>query len=191
MAEKHELIESGELTIGEPCTPYITNKFIVNSSGELEVRSSEIYGRKIPLLELREKLLVKQEKYMRICNASISDEELLQLALSVGYRLSPSVGVENAIAELETYKATRNLAIWHDHSTILRTGYILFAVWIVYDPIVFLTEEEYTAIKGQSISYLQEIIEEPLIYMIAPSSSSPDEQLALVPDRCECLTQLS
>lgn len=101
---------------------------------ELEVRSSEIYGRKIPLLELREKLLIKQEKYMRICNASITDEELLQLALSVGYRLSPSMGVENAIAELETYKATRNLAIWHDHSTILRTGYILFAVWIVYDP---------------------------------------------------------
>ena len=27
--------------------------------------------------------------------------------------------------------------------------------------------------------------------MIAPSSSSPDKQLALVPDRCECLTQLS
>ena len=101
------------------------------------------------------------------------------------------MGVENAIAELETYKATRNLGIWHDHSTILRTGYILFAVWIVYDPIVFLTEGEYTATSGQSISDLQEIIEEPVIYMIAPSSSSPDEQLALVPDRCECLTQLS
>ena len=27
--------------------------------------------------------------------------------------------------------------------------------------------------------------------MIAPSSSSPDEQLALVPDRVECLGQLS
>jgi hypothetical protein len=41
---------------------------------------------------------------MRIYNASISDEEL---ALSVGY---PSVGVENAIAELEIYRATWNLA---------------------------------------------------------------------------------
>ena len=126
---------------------------------------------------------------MRICNASISDEELVELALSVGYRFSPSVGVENAIAELETYKATRNLAIWHDHLTILRIGYILFAVWIVYDPIVFLTEVEYTAIKGQSISKLQEIIEEPLVYMIAPSNSSPDKQPSS--DRCECLTQLS
>ena len=57
-------------------------------------KSGHIYGHKIPLLELREKLLVKQEKYIRICNASISDKELLQLAWSVGYRLSPSISVE-------------------------------------------------------------------------------------------------
>lgn len=86
---------------------------------------------------------------MRICNASMSDEELLQLAKSVGYRFSTIIGIENAIAELETHKAIRDLAIWHDHSTSLRTGYILFAVWIVYDPVVFLTETEYTVQTGQ------------------------------------------
>ena len=65
----------------------------------------------------------------------------------------------------------------------------MFAV--IYDPIVFFTDDEYTNQTGQSVSNLQEVIEEPLIYMIAPSSSSPDEQLALVPERCECLQQLS
>ena len=74
----------------------------------------------------------------------MADEELLQLALSVGYQLSTSIDAENAIAELKAYQTKRNPAIWHDHSTILRTGYILFAVWIVYDPIVFLTEKECT-----------------------------------------------
>lgn len=44
--------------------------------------------------------------------------------------------------------------------------------------------------KGQSVSNLQELIEEPAISMIVPSSSSP-EQLALVPDRVECLRQFS
>ena len=116
--EKHKLIESGELTIGEPCTPYIINKSIVNSSGELEVRPSEICGRKIPLLELRKKLLVKQEKYMRICNTSIADEELLQLALSVGYQLSTSIDTENAIAELKAYQTKPSyLARSFDHFT--------------------------------------------------------------------------
>ena len=64
-------------------------------------------------------------------------------------------------------------------------------LWVIYDPIVFLTEDEYTTKTGNSVSSLQEVIEEPEMYMIAPSSSSPEEQLALVPDRVECLQQLS
>ena len=56
---------------------------------------------------------------------------------------------------------------------------------------VFMTEEEYASLSGQQVSNLQEIIEEPVIYMIAPSSSSPELQIALVPDRAECLTELS
>ena len=67
----------------------------------------------------------------------------------------------------------------------------MFAVWVVYDPIVFLTDDKYSAKTGQTVSNLQEMIEEPAIYMIVPSSSSPDEQLALVPDRVECLQQFS
>ncbi len=40
---------------------------------------------------------------------------------------------------------------------------------------LFLTDDEYTAKTGQPVSNLQEVIEEPAIYMIAPSSSSPEE----------------
>lgn len=56
--------ETGELTVGEPCTPYVMTKCNVNGEGEIEVRPTEI--RKIPLLELRQKLLDKHFKYMRI-----------------------------------------------------------------------------------------------------------------------------
>ena len=192
MNEKKSLVESGELTIGEPCTPYVKTKCIVITEGEIEVMPIEICGRKIPLLELRQMLLDKQLKYMRIGNLRTkTKEELLEMAMSVGYQCSPSLDVEEAYAELESYQRIRNLAMWHDHSTILRTGYILFAVWVVYDPIVFLTDDEYKTQTGQFVSNVQEVIEEPAIYMIAPSSSSPDEQLALVPDRVECLQQLT
>lgn len=137
-------------------------------------------------------MLDKQLKYMRIGNQRVKTiEELLEMAATAGYQYSSSLDPEAAYAELESYQTIRNLAIWHDHSTILRTGYILFAVWVVYDPIAFLTDDEYTAKTGQSVSNLQELIEEPAIYMIAPSSSSPEEQLALVPDRVECLQQFS
>ena len=52
-------------------------------------------------------------------------------------------------------------------------------MWILYDPKVFMTKSEY---------YLEN---QCVIYMIAPSSSSPELQIALVPDRAECLTELS
>ena len=193
--EKKRLVQSGELTIGEPCTPYVVTKCNVNAEGEIEVTPTEICGRKIPLLELRQKLLNKQLKYMRIGNPRIKTKvEILQMAISAGYQCSTSLSSldpEAAYAKLEPYQCIRNLAMWHDHSTILRTDYILFAMWVVYDPLVFLTDDEYTIITGQLISNVQEVIEEPVIYMIAPSSSSPDEQLALVPDRVECLQQFS
>ena len=38
---------------------------------------------------------------------------------------------------------------------------------------------------------IQSLVEEPVIYMIAPSSSSPADQIALVGDRTECLKELS
>ena len=74
---------------------------------------------------------------------------------------------------------------------ILHTGYILFAIWIIYDPKVFISEEEYGVAYKQQITNFQEIIEELVVYMIAPSTSSPEYQLALVPDRVDCLTELS
>ena len=165
--EKHQLVESGEPSLGEPCTPYTIKKSIATSTGEIEIKSIEIYGRKIPLFELRKWLLVKQEKYMCI-NMPIYSE----------CRDEPS-------------QCTRHITIWHDHSTILHTGYILFTIWTIHDPKLFISEDEYAALSGQQITNLQEVIEEPMVYMIAPSTSSPEYQIALVPDRVECLMELS
>lgn len=55
--EKQELIASGELSIGEPCTPYTMTKTVVNKEGNIAVKKVEICGRKIPILELRKTLL--------------------------------------------------------------------------------------------------------------------------------------
>ena len=106
--EKQYLIESGELSIGEPCTPYTITKSIATSSGEIEIKSINIYGRKIPLYELRQYLLAKQEMYMRI-NLPQCSEGTAQ----------PS-------------QCTRSIGIWHDHSTILHTGYIYFLPYGLY-----------------------------------------------------------
>ena len=104
MDEKKRLVES--------CNPYIMTKCNVNSEGEIEVRPTEICGCKIPLLELRQKLLDKHLRYMRISNQRVkTTEELLEMATAAGYHYSSSSDPEAAYAELESYQTIRHLAI--------------------------------------------------------------------------------
>lgn len=74
--------------------------------------------------------------------------------------------------------------------TILGAGYILMTVHILYDPAVFLTSEEYKRKTGESID-LQQLIEEPELYILCMSSSSPSDQIATISDRLDCLPSLS
>lgn len=99
--------------------------------------------------------------------------------------------IEDLQIQLASLQRSRTLAMWHDHSTVLQKGYILFAVWIIYDPAVFYSEQECKSKCGISITTLQELIEQPMIHMIAPSTSSGEDQLSLVGDRIECLNEMS
>ena len=105
--EIKRLVQSSELTIGEPCIPYVVTKCNVNAEGEIEVTPSENCGRKIPLLELTQKLLNKQLKYMCIGNPRIKTSvEILQMAVSAGYQCSTSLSSLNpeaAYTKIEPY----------------------------------------------------------------------------------------
>ena len=192
--EKVKLIESGELSIGEPCSPYMLMKSVVSKDGNIMQKQVQIYGRKIPLLDIRERLMEQHEMYMRQTTDAefnaLTKSELLQMATTCHIHLPSDPSDDQLRAQLALTQRTRTLALWHDHSTILQTGYILFAVWVIYDVAVFLTKEEYMEKHGKPINNLQEIVEDPIVYMIAPSSSSPSDQLALIGDRLECLAEL-
>ena len=57
---------------------------------------------------------------------------------------------------------------------------------------MFYTQAEWVERETrQSRANIQSLVEEPMIYMIAPCSFSPVDQLALVGDRLECLQELS
>jgi hypothetical protein len=43
-----------------------------------------------------------------------------------------------------TTTISRSLCIWHDHATILKMGFILITVHVMFDPLVFLTDDEYS-----------------------------------------------
>ena len=67
-----------------------------------------------------------------------------------------------------------------DHATILGRGYLLITVSVIYDHTLF--------IPG---SYHQSFIEEPEVHILGVSSSSTDNQVAFIPERVECLRELS
>ena len=46
--EKHQLIESGELSLGEPCTPYTIKKSSASSTGEIQIKQQKFMGVKFP-----------------------------------------------------------------------------------------------------------------------------------------------
>ena len=74
----NHLLDSGELTMGGPCSPYMVVRSSVHVyDGKLVSTPSQIYGRKIPLLELRPELLKKQEQFMHLN----TDEHINSLSL--------------------------------------------------------------------------------------------------------------
>ena len=194
-SERKEMIACGKLSIGEPCSPYRLTKSFVTTDGDVKTKQVEIVGRKLSLLELRQKLINQHQKYMRLMTDQeineLTRENILQLMSCAHHETSPSATTEELQLQLATLQRSRTLAVWHDHSNVLQQGYILFAVWVIYDPAVYFTEDEYRASGGEAVKNLQEEIEQPKIHMIAPSTSSPSDQLALIGDRVECLQELS
>lgn len=84
----------------------------------------------------------------------------------------------------------RSLAMWHDHATILRNGFIMVTLHRVYDAAVFFTNEEYFNKTGKRLNVQCEV-EKPEIYVLVLGSSSVEDQAIVIPDRVEYLSDLS
>ena len=194
--DQKQLILSGQLSVGEACAPFSLTKCTVTNEGNVELEKVQIYGRKIPLAELRHNILHKQEKYMHLFTDeqidSMTTEEILGFMATAHHELDSNASHEVLRGQIKQLQRNRTLSMWHDHSTVLQTGYILFAVWVVYDTAVFYTQNHWASLSPHNGSVnIQSLVEEPVIYMIAPSSSSPADQLALVGDRTECLKEMT
>ena len=121
---------------------------------------------------------------------TMSEQDILAFMTMVHYQPIPNSSRDELQQAIKMLQRKRTLAMWHDHSTMLQTGYILFAVWVLYDPAVFYTHDQWQNLHPQQGKvHIQSLVEEAVIYMIAPSSSSPANQLALVGDCSECLKE--
>lgn len=98
-------------------------------------------------------------------------------------------GLTKMRKQLQEFSTTRHLQIWHDHSTLANTGHIIFTVNCLYDPAIYMTDEEYKKASGK-VANVQKEVEKPHVYIVARCRSCDVEQLAYVETRLCCLQHL-
>ena len=149
-------------------------------------------GRKQPLEEIRRKTLEVHEKFMKVkpdeYYSELSRENVITQLMRLN-EYNPDDGLTKMRKKLQKMSTTRHLQIWHDHSTLANTGHIIFTVNCLYDPAIYMTDDEYKAASGKVMN-IQAEVEKPHVYIVARCRSCDVEQLAYVETRLCCLQHL-
>ena len=132
------------MNLGEPCAPYILTKSSVNEEGEIVTDTTEVQGRKIELVDIRKALLKRHDKFMRLQSDkeidSMPSDAVKETLEKLGELKPANINHHSVLKELQR---SCKLVLWHNHSTILKSGYILMTIHTLYDPAVYMTTEEY------------------------------------------------
>ena len=184
-------IEDGTYSIGIDCAPKEMT-VVTCRDGEVVEQPVTIYSRKVPMNEIRQRLLKNQEKYMRLqtdeqVDALSKDEAIKFLKQNQEHQFA-DMEITELRAKVKALQRNRHLVMWHDHGTILGQGYIFITVKVIYDTSVFFRKDEYSL---NSTLNLQGTIEKPEVHVIGIASSSHEDQAALIPERVSCLRTLN
>ena len=182
--EINKKIESGVFMLGEHIVPKRFKKLVIDKAGNISTVEFIVHGRKIPLETLRKRMIEHQEKQgvLRIK----SDEEYNEMAPpDILRRLEELCEHEVASSTSSNFKRdylkrierTRHLLAWGDLSSILNHGYLLYLISAVYDPAIFITDEEAKA-RNLTIDDIQAVVEKPQIHIMARTGGSEVEQIA-------------
>lgn len=117
-----------------------------STSNEVVETSSTVFAKKVPLLDIRKKLLDKHEKLGIIRSSALGDD--------------PTTSTNS----------TRYLKLWHDHSPIAGHGHFLVLVLVIYDAAFYLTQEEVNLKLEKDID-VQSTVESPELHILGRSSS--------------------
>lgn len=184
-----QAVQDGRYSIGEECTGTVLCKYTL-ADGRVVPRELQVYGCKVPMIELRQRLLRNHEdmglmrKRTAVLEeyASLSRDDLKQRLTHLGEFVADTEDTTDLCTRLYQYEHTRLLLLANDHADILGHEYMMEVVQVVYDTALFLTDKEFADTFGQNIS-VQSAVEAPAIRLIAMSGSSDAEQLRAVPDR--------
>ena len=150
-----DLTSSGELVLGEPCSPYTLTRYTAKEGKTIAKELVTLCGKRFPLATLREKCCTRISCVFLMTMQSHSLQE------SNSYS---STQVYHTVPDMAKAQRRQCLVLWHDHATILSTGFLMITVHTLYDPAVFLTNSEYQQCTQIAVD-IQTEVEKPEIYM--------------------------
>ena len=107
----------------------------------------QVEGRKIPLYDIRQKLLAKQQELGLLRAKQQSEYDVMPIEdvksrLAILNELNGIATEQELRARLQTLEMTQYLTRWSDHSTIAGHTYVLHTYSCLYDPAVFYTNDK-------------------------------------------------
>lgn len=187
-------IASGQLNIGISVLDNEYTEVILTSEGNIEKKVCKVSARKYPLKEVCAQSAKMHKDLLRLR----SDQEYNSMApqqlktrLQVLHGYSDNMSNDQHHQHLKKFERTRRWLIWHDHSSIASSGFILFLVREVFDPAVHLTYQEWKEKHGGKGVDVQSVIEAPHLYILGAAGTKDSDQLAFIPTRRECLKELN
>ena len=122
--------------------------------------------------------------------SQMSKEDILALVSKVAPSVLPefeSKNLQGMQTLLRGFQRQRALRVWSDHSVLLGYGLVLIVVGAVYDPLVYLTDDELVKSHKATMT-VQEMVEQGEVYIMAHCSSSSADQAGLIPERVDSLS---
>ena len=187
-------ITNGEYLLGEIISPKCYKKLSLNPDGTLKEEYFWVSGRKIPLLDIRKRLLEQHEREGLVRDHSdehyegMTNEEIKNRLRELGEFEEKSgceITRQELVKLLKHWERTRHLMIWSDHSSIMNHGHILLTVNAIYDPAFYYTSHE---LGGKDV---QELVEKPQMYLLARCRDTIEDQLLYSDTRIEDIQQLN
>ena len=153
----------------------------VLKNGKIYKKEVHVSGKKIDLESICIDMYNQHKKIMRLRSdndySKLSREDTIKQLRRINEFDITDIDKNTDILKnkLKKFERTCNLIFWHDGSTISNHSHILVMVSCLYDPAIFLTDEEYSKSNGV-LANLQAIVEKPFLYILARSPST-DQQL--------------
>ena len=186
-------IEKGEFMLGEEVVEQENVQFKVTSDSDIVATQTKFSARKIPLLEIRKKILAKHEKMglVRINENFLSlNHQQIEIRLTqLGEKYDNDLSENDLREKLVLLARQRYLKVWHDHSSIAGHTYFLVLVTPIYDEAFYYTDREIMESTGKNIN-IQSIVERPEIHIIGRSGASIANQMLFNKCRQECMGQI-